>query len=93
MIIHYYGTFSTFVPHSICEINNINLKHCDYAMFRYAQNCTYTNCVCDDLCNSVYNKTLSCYDNDVKFTNKAISKRILNNNWNGTTNVISQVVN
>ena len=63
-------------------------------MFRYAQNCTYTNCVYDDLCNSVYNKTsLSYYDNSVKFTNKIISKRILNNNWNGTTDVISQVVN
>ena len=82
------------IHHSICEINNINLKHCDYAMFRYVQNCTYTNCVCDNLCNFNYTDTsLSVYDNDVKFTNKIISKRILNNNWNETINVISQVVN
>ena len=63
-------------------------------MFRYTQNHTYTNCVCDDLCNSVCNKTpLSCYDNDVKFTNNAISKTIFNNNWNRVANVINQVVN
>ena len=82
------------IPHNDCEINNVILKHCDYAMFRYAQNCTYTNCVCDNLCNFNYTDTsLSVYDNDVKFTNKIISKRTFYNNWNRITNVISQVVN
>ena len=82
------------IPHNDCDINNIILKRYDYAMFRYAQNCTYTNCVCDNLCNFNYTYTsLSVYDNDVKFTSKIISKRTLNNNWNGKINVIGQVVN